>query len=68
MKERWLKAGVEQEDGSITAKTKGNPQKCVVRFLLANVHRAFDRWIDETHAISLFKHYAYNIAIYCSNE
>ncbi len=24
--ERWLKAGVEQEDGSITARTKGTPQ------------------------------------------
>jgi len=24
--ERWLKAGVEQEDGSIVARTKGTPQ------------------------------------------
>jgi retron-type reverse transcriptase len=28
--ERWLKAGVEQEDGSITARTKGTPQGGVI--------------------------------------
>ena len=65
-----MKAGEEQEDGSITAKTKGTPQKCVVSPWLANgyLHRAFDRWIDERHALSLFKRYADNNAIYCSSE
>jgi retron-type reverse transcriptase len=33
--ERWLKAGVEQEDGSITARTKGTPQGGVISPLLA---------------------------------
>jgi retron-type reverse transcriptase len=49
--ERWLKAGVEQEDGSITARTKGTPQGGVNSPLLANIylHHAFDKWIDEIH-------------------
>ena len=47
--ERWLKAGVEQEDGSIKAREKGTPQGGVISPLLANLylHYAFDRWMDE---------------------
>src|ERR1022692_3573625 len=45
--ERWLKAGVEQEDGSIAGRTKGTPQGGVVSPLLANLylHHAFDKWM-----------------------
>jgi len=34
--ERWLKAGVEQADGSIAARTKGTPQGGVISPLLIN--------------------------------
>ena len=46
--ERWLKAGVEQSDGSILARTQGTPQGGVVSPLLANIylHHAFDTWMD----------------------
>ena len=42
--QRWLKAGVEQEDGSIAPREKGTPQGGVISPLLANVylHYAFD--------------------------
>lgn len=47
--ERWLKAGVEQKDGSIIARTKGTPQGGVARPLFANIylHHAFDKWMNE---------------------
>jgi RNA-directed DNA polymerase len=35
--ERWLKAGVEQKDKSITARTKGTPQGGVISPLFANI-------------------------------
>jgi len=35
--ERLLKAGVEQEDGSVIARTKGTPQGGVMSHLLANL-------------------------------
>jgi RNA-directed DNA polymerase len=50
--ERWLKAGVEQEDGSILERTKGTPQGGVISPLLANLylHHAFDKWMDQSNA------------------
>ena len=68
--ERWLQAGVEQEDGSITARIKGTPQGGVVSPLLANIylHHAFDKWMDETHSHCPFERYADDIVIHCSSK
>ena len=68
--ERWLKAGVEQEDGSITARTKGTPQGGVISPLLANVylHHAFDKWMDEAQPQCPFERYADDIVIHCSSK
>ena len=67
---RWLKAGVEQEDGSITARTKGTPQGGVASPLLANIylHHAFDKWMDETNPQCPFERYADDIVIHCSSK
>lgn len=68
--ERWLKAGVEQEDGSITARTKGTPQGGVISPLLANLylHHAFDAWMDTAHAKCPFERYADDIVIHCNGK
>lgn len=68
--ERWLKAGVEQEDGSITARTKGTPQGGVISPLLANIylHHAFDKWMEGTHAQCPFERYADDIVIHCDSK
>ena len=68
--ERWLKAGVEQEDGSIVARTKGTPQGGVASPLFANIylHHAFDKWMDEVNPQKPFERYADDIVIHCSSK
>jgi len=68
--ERWLKAGVEQEDKSIMARTKGTPQGGVISPLLANLylHHGFDKWMDEINSQNPFERYADDIVIHCSSK
>jgi RNA-directed DNA polymerase len=68
--ERWLKAGVEQKDGSIAARTKGTPQGGVISPLLANLylHHAFDKWMDEINPQCPFERYADDIVVHCSSK
>ena len=68
--ERWLKAGVEQEDGSIVARTKGTPQGGVISPLLANIylHHGFDKWMEEVNPQNPFERYADDIVIHCSSK
>jgi group II intron reverse transcriptase/maturase len=67
---RWLKAGIEQEDGSIAARTKGTPQGGVISPLLANLylHAAFDKWMDEINPHNPFERYADDIVIHCRSK
>lgn len=68
--QRWLKAGVEQEDRSIAARTKGTPQGGVISPLLANIylHHGFDKWMDEVNPQNPFERYADDIVIHCSSK
>ena len=68
--ERWLKAGVEQEDGSILGRTKGTPQGGVISPLLANLylHHAFDKWMDQSNGSNPFERYADDIVIHCNSK
>jgi RNA-directed DNA polymerase len=68
--ERWLKAGVEQEDGSIIARTKGTPQGGVISPLFANIylHHAFDKWMNESYPQNPFERYADDIVIHCHSK
>jgi len=68
--ERWLKAGVEQEDGSIIGREKGTPQGGVISPLLANLylHHAFDKWMDKENPQCPFERYADDIVIHCSTK
>jgi len=68
--ERWLKAGVEQEDGSIAGRTKGTPQGGVISPLLANLylHNAFDKWMETENPQNPFERYADDIVIHCKSK
>jgi RNA-directed DNA polymerase len=58
--ERWLKAPVQMEDGSIVPRTAGTPQGGVISPLLANLfmHYSFDVWMARTHPHIPFERYA----------
>jgi len=58
--ERWLKAPVQMEDGSVVPRTAGTPQGGVISPLLANLflHYAFDAWMARTFAHIPFERYA----------
>ena len=68
--ERWLKAGVEQADGSIEVRMKGTPQGGVISPLLANLylHHAFDMWMSRHFAANPFERYADDIIVHCNSK
>lgn len=68
--ERWLKAGIEQADGSIAARQKGTPQGGVISPLLANLylHHAFDRWMSRHYPSNPFERYADDIIVHCNSK
>ena len=68
--ERWLKAGVEQKDGSIQLRAKGTPQGGVISPLFANLylHAGFDKWMGNENPRSPFERFADDIVIHCSSR
>ena len=68
--ERWLKAQVQLEDGSLKERTKGTPQGGVISPLLANLylHHAFDEWMRERVPKIPFERYADDIVIHCNSR
>jgi RNA-directed DNA polymerase len=67
--ERWLKAPVQREDGSLEARTKGSPQGSVVSPLLANLfmHYAFDEWLRRNYPSIQFARYADDAVIHAKS-
>jgi group II intron reverse transcriptase/maturase len=67
--ERWLKAPVQMEDGSVVPRTAGTPQGGVISPLLANLflHYAFDAWMARKSAHILFERYADDIICHCNS-
>ena len=68
--ERWLKAPVQMEDGSIVPRTAGTPQGGVISPTLANLflHYAFDMWMTRTFPVIPFERYADDCICHCRSE
>jgi len=68
--ERWLKAGVMQQDGELKETLTGTPQGGVISPLLANIflHVAFDNWMTKHHPEKPFERYADDIVVHCKTE
>jgi RNA-directed DNA polymerase len=68
--ERWLKAPVQKQDGSLEERTKGSPQGAVISPLLANLfmHYAFDLWMRRTYPAVPFERYADDVIIHAKSQ
>jgi group II intron reverse transcriptase/maturase len=68
--ERWLKAPIEQVDGTHTLPAKGTPQGGVISPLLSNLylHYTFDKWMELHYPEVVFERFADDIIVHCSSE
>jgi group II intron reverse transcriptase/maturase len=68
--ERWLKAPVQMDDGTLQPREKGTPQGSVVSPLLANLflHYTFDRWMVKHHPRIPFERFADDLLCHCESE
>jgi RNA-directed DNA polymerase len=68
--ERWLKAPVQEEDGTLVSREKGTPQGGVISPLLANLflHYSFDEWMRRNYPHLPFERYADDAIVHCRTE
>lgn len=68
--ERWLKAPIKLQDGTLICPEKGTPQGGVISPLLANLflHYAFDRWMDRSYPDVPFERYADDVVCHCKSR
>ena len=68
--ERWLKAGIVQQDGNKIDRLTGTPQGGVISPLLSNIflHVCFDKWMEKNHPGKPFERYADDVVVHCKTE
>ncbi len=68
--ERWLKAPVQMEDGSLMARDKGTPQGGCISPILSNLflHYCFDAWMQEHFRSIPFERFADDAICHCKTR
>jgi len=68
--ERWLKAPLQRQDGTLVARDRGTPQGSAISPLLANVfmHYAFDAWMVREFPSIRFERYCDDAVVHCRSE
>lgn len=68
--ERWLKAPLRREDGSLVERDRGTPQGSAISPLLANMflHYAFDLWMAREHPGVRFERYCDDVIVHARSE
>jgi RNA-directed DNA polymerase len=68
--ERWLKAPIQQGDGTLQARDRGSPQGSAISPLLANIflHYALDLWLAREFPAVPFERYADDVILHCKSE
>jgi group II intron reverse transcriptase/maturase len=67
---RWLKAPLQQADGSLLERDRGTPQGSAVSPVLANLflHYAFDAWMSREHPGVTFERYVDDVVVHCVSQ
>jgi RNA-directed DNA polymerase len=68
--ERWLKAPLELEDGTLRERDRGSPQGSAISPLLANIflHYALDLWVARKFPAVPFERYADDVILHCKTK
>jgi len=68
--ERWLKAPLQQADGTLVARDRGTPQGSAISPLIANLfmHYAFDAWMARDFPGIRFERYCDDAVVHCASE
>jgi len=68
--ERWLKAPLQKQDGTLAARERGTPQGSAISPLLANLfmHYAFDAWMARKFPAVRFERYCDDAVVHCASE
>jgi RNA-directed DNA polymerase len=68
--ERWLKAPLQREDGTLVERDRGTPQGSAISPLLANLfmHYAFDAWMAREFPTVRFERYCDDIIVHARSE
>jgi RNA-directed DNA polymerase len=68
--ERWLKAPLQLEDGTLVQRDRGTPQGSAISPLLANMvlHYAFDAWMVRTFPAVQFERYCDDIIVHAPSD
>jgi RNA-directed DNA polymerase len=68
--ERWLKAPLQREGGSLVARDRGTPQGSAISPLLVNMfmHYALDAWMAREHPTVQFERYSDDVIVHARSE
>jgi len=68
--ERWLKAPLQLEDGTLVERERGTPQGSAISPLLANMflHYAFDAWMARHYPTVRFERYCDDVIVHARSE
>ena len=68
--ERWLKAPLQREDGTLKPRDRGSPQGSAISPVLANIflHYALDMWLVREYPAVPFERYADDVILHCKTK
>jgi RNA-directed DNA polymerase len=68
--QRWLKAPLQLEDGTLKPRDRGSPQGSAISPVLANLflHYALDLWVGREFPAVPFERYADDVILHCKSE